>query len=252
MESNALNDVDNNDIELSDIESSEDDTNQDINFDPITYFTKRELYHYKMIDKFYKKCTDQQIQTIKDIIDGISNISLRVLDWVVTRYSKKQIDYDVKNCDINDFFVKDKSTGEIFDIHISYKAQLKSYKKRYFDPFKRRKKFTYSFHNGKTLLTTLGQLNFFKWAITTEIITFVDHNLNQIINSMYVSNNEDKKKKEKKKQKKDVKETIKPADKDTLGKITDVDVTINSPGHVNIKATKTIEDDEVQIILSFD
>ena len=101
-----------------------------------------------------------------DIVEGQSDISLRLLDWFVTRHASKQKirfdKYDVSNN--SDKF--DKRVDRCFNVHISYKAQLKSYKKKYFDPFRRRKKFKYYFDKEKTvhLCTTIGQLNFFRWA----------------------------------------------------------------------------------------
>src|SRR4029079_13835419 len=108
-------------------------------------------------------------------------------DWFVTKYAKRGIDF-TKN-------------GETFDVHINYKAQLKSYKKRYFDPFKRKKKFNYTYiidGEEKFLYTTIGQLNFFRWAINNDIINFVEKYLPQITKAMNISNKEDKKKKCKK------------------------------------------------------
>ena len=150
-----------------------------------TIFTKKETCYFAMIDKFFKRCPDNMITKMINIIDGNDKISLRILDWFVTRYSKKGID-----------FAKD--NGDVFDVHINYKAQLKSYKKRYFDPFRRKNKFNYEFNIGgekKLLLTTIGQLNFFGWAINNNIISFVDQSLQQITKAMNVSNREDKKKK---------------------------------------------------------
>lgn len=218
---------------------------EDKNFDPIKFFSNKELMHYKMIEKFFKTCSNEDIKKMVDIINTTSDISLRVLDWFVTRYSKRRLDFD------------NSSTGEVFDVHISYKAQLKSYKKRYFDPFRRRKKFYYHYDTddkSKKLYTTLGQLNFFKWAISNNIINFVEKNINQVTKAMNQSNKEDKKKKEKKKR-----------DKDKLKKIqssnnTSKDISVKNEkilikkkkNDINIKATKTIHDDEVQIIVSFD
>jgi len=62
------------------------------------------------------------------MINGNSKISLRLLDWFVTRHAKRH--------SISYFINDDK-----FNVHISYKAQLKSYKKRYFDPFRKGKKY---------------------------------------------------------------------------------------------------------------
>jgi hypothetical protein len=47
------------------------------------------------------------------------------------------------------------------------------------------------------LYTTLGQLNFFRWAISNKIIHYVFKNLDNIILAMNTSNKDDKKKKQK-------------------------------------------------------
>jgi hypothetical protein len=166
---------------------SESDNNNLLPLDPEKEFNNKELCYYKMIDKYYKQvCSENNIQKMIDIIEGKSDISLRILDWVVTKYSKGKI--ELLNAD----------DQEEFDIHISYKSQLKSYKKKYFDPFRRRNKINYQYSNvdkSKIINTTIGQLNFFKWAITHNIIKYVEDNLQLIVKAMNVSNKEDKKKK---------------------------------------------------------
>lgn len=229
--------------DIEDIDDSEDNPNKD--FNPVTFFNNKELCYYKMIDKYFKYCPTDQIVKMINIIDGLSEISLRVLDWVVTRYSKRHIDITTK----------DKENGEVFDIHISYKSQLKSFKKRYFDPFRRRKKFHYKYivdGQEKTLYTTLGQLNFFKWAISNSIVKFVEENIAQIIKAMNLSNKEDKKKKEKKKIKAKQTKTVKVKKETVVPEKKNIITIKNNKSDVKIKATKTIEDDEVQIVLSFD
>jgi hypothetical protein len=153
-------------------------------FDPMTFFTKKELCYYKMIDKFYRYCSDDSIVKMIDIIDSKSVISLRILDWFVTKYSKRGVDF-IKN-------------GETIDVHINYKAQLKSYRKRYFDPFRRKKKFNYKYNiknKDYMIYTTIGQLNFFRWAINNDILNFVEINLTAIVKAMNTSNKEEKEKK---------------------------------------------------------
>ncbi len=198
----------------NDSEYDSDDTASDLNtsikdaVDPLTFFTSKELCYYRTIHKFFKKCGDKEIIRMLDIINGDSSISLRVLDWFVTRYSKRKIDFSDSN----------ENTLDSFDVHISYKSELKSYKKRYFDPFRRRRKFyyplylnelhytdkTYSGSNNSNnskevvlLYTTLGQLNFFMWAITNNIINYVEKNLEQISKAMNANNKDEKKKKQK-------------------------------------------------------
>ncbi len=233
------------DTDSSDILSESDDQSvEDKNFDPVKFFTNKELMHYKMIEKFFKLCSKEEVEQMVNIINSTSEISLRVLDWFVTRYSKKRIDFDNSN------------TSEVFDVHISYKAQLKSYKKRYFDPFRRRRKFYFPYDkndSSKKLYTTLGQLNFFKWAISNNIIKFVENNINQVTKAMNQSNKDDKKKKDKKKKDKQKKGS-------NVNKLNNIEQNIKIipksknkiNNNINVQAVKTIEDDEVQIIVSFD
>lgn len=150
------------------------------------FFTKKEAMYYVTINDYFRsRCSSKNIEKMIDIINGDSEISLRVLDWVVTKYAKTIMGF--KN-DNDDFF----------DMHISYKAQLRSYKKTYFDPFRRYHKFNYRYdskNKKKKILTTLGQLNFFKWAFSNGIINYVEKNLELIIKAMVDSNKKDKKKK---------------------------------------------------------
>lgn len=152
---------------------------------PEKFFRKKEFCYYKKINKFYNTCSTKNIDKLIEIISGKSKLSLRILDWYVTKYSKKRIDCGIL---IN---------GIPFDVHLSYKAQLKSYKKVNFDPFRRMKKFIYTFNiSNKSIVTTLGQLNFFKWALTTNILNFVEKNLKSISKEMNLSNKDEKIKKE--------------------------------------------------------
>jgi hypothetical protein len=192
----------------SDNDDTEDLSNSDIKdaVDPLTFFSSKELCYYKTIHKFFKNCNDKEIIRMINIINGESEISLRVLDWFVTRYSKRKIDFGDNQ----------ENTLDSFDVHISYKSELKSYKKRYFDPFRRRKKFYYLLYLKETnfkstnshnesndskdtllLYTTLGQLNFFMWAISNKIIDYVQVNLEQVSKAMNTNNKDEKKKKQK-------------------------------------------------------
>jgi len=140
----------------------------------ISDFKSKEQMYYKMLDKYFNNCTTEEIQTMIDIINGNHLISLRFLDWFVTRYC-----YLYKlSININNLYNKENN----FNINISYKAQLKSFKKKYFDPFRRKKKFYYSYNkNNLIILTTIGQLNFFRWAINNDIIKYASDNYRTII-----------------------------------------------------------------------
>jgi hypothetical protein len=216
---------------------NESDTNTNISTDENIVdaknmnFTSKETYYFKMIDKYFKKMDVSDIQKMLDIINGKSKISLRLFDWFITRYANKHKTHY-------------KIDGELFYVHISYKAQLKSYKKRYFDPFRRRRKFLYSYSKGnykQNICTTIGQLNFFRWAFTNEVIKYVEENYDTISKSMVICNKIDK-------QKKQIRLT-ESSDKNVVKN--DETVEVNKNG-INIIANKKVTDDKVKIILSFD
>jgi hypothetical protein len=153
------------------------DEETNIEYDDIITITElkaKELLHYKMLEKFFSKCSEDEIVIMNDIINGNHLISLRFLDWFVTRYCF------LYKLTIN---VENKYTVQSnYNINISYKAQLKSFKKKYFDPFRRKKKFYYNCEKNKILiLTTIGQLNFFRWIITHDIIKYTQENYKNII-----------------------------------------------------------------------
>lgn len=149
-------------------------------------FKKNEILLFRSLKSYYKE-HPENIKLMIDIIFGNSNISLRILDFFVIRYAKKyKVKYDV------DY----EGTNESFLVYINYRAQLKSFTKKYFDPFRRKVKFNFNYSNDQSVWTTLGQLNFFKWAITSKVIDYVKDHYDEIVKSMNGSYKENKKKKE--------------------------------------------------------
>ncbi len=193
-----MSDISSDDSNYSKSTDSDDNTHIEKNFDPDVFFVnnQRQFRYYKIINKFFRKCHPEMVEKMVKIINKDKNldnennncISLRVLEWVVTKCSKKNIDIQIDD-------------KEYFSINIMYKAQLKSYKKKNFDPFRRDRKFCYNYNKKeptKTVITTLGQLNFFKWAISNKIIECVEKHYPTIIETMNKCNKENKLKKKKK------------------------------------------------------
>ena len=87
---------------------------------------KKDLLMTSLTD-FYKK---DNISKILPIVNGNSDISLRVIDWFVTNYAKKNnTTYDL-------FYEKNKEIlSKQFIVYLNYKSQLKAYSKKQFDPF---------------------------------------------------------------------------------------------------------------------
>ncbi len=229
---------DSDSLSYSDSESDSGESLDAFDINPVTFFSVKELCYYRMIKKFFTACSSADITQMINIVEGKSDMSLRVLDWFVTKYSKKRIDCGQ---------TKD---SDMFDVRISYKSQLKSYKKKYFDPFRRKKKFNYYFENGQVMKTTLGQLNFFKWAFSNNIVLYVDKNLKQVIKEMKSSNKEVDKKKTKKDTKKKKKDSS--DQKIKTKKTRKINESENNSGNVKLNTTKINKDGEIQLTLVFD
>lgn len=124
------------------------------------------------------------MESLLEIILQTNNkISLRIIDWFVTNYSKKyNIYYAIyKDKDgKNTFESENNESIKLFNTYHSYKAQLKSYSKKKFDPFCRRDRINFIYssekNDNKSIETTIGQLNFFKWANDNLIIDYIVQN----------------------------------------------------------------------------
>ena len=122
----------------------------------------------------------EHLQRIMGIINGESKISLRIVDWFVTNYAKKN--YTMYS--LND--------EQRFKVYNDYKLKLKAYSKKRFDPFCRWERITIPYDNTKQMETTIGQLNFFKWAIENNILDFIDKNYHAIETDMNSRNSTSK------------------------------------------------------------
>jgi len=113
-------------------------------------------------------------------------ISLRIIDWFVTNYSKKNDTIYYLYNDNNKISLEGENTLKPINVFNSYKSQLKSYSKKLFDPFCRRNRLKFKCLDVE-IFTTLGQLNFFKWAIDNLVVEYIIKNNNIIENDMNTS-----------------------------------------------------------------
>uniref|UniRef100_A0A6C0DUA8 Uncharacterized protein n=1 Tax=viral metagenome TaxID=1070528 RepID=A0A6C0DUA8_9ZZZZ len=143
--------------------------------------TQNELL-MKSLMEFYKN--KDNIQKMMRIINGDSKISLRIVDWFVTNFAKKY--YTVYDMD-------DGKDTMRFKVHNDYKLKLKAYSKRRFDVFCRWERITVPYDSNNYIETTIGQLNFFKWAIENKILEFIEENYTHIENDMNHRNSTSKK-----------------------------------------------------------
>jgi hypothetical protein len=125
------------------------------------------------LSKFYKTKNQSNLNIIIPIIQQKDKqISLRILDWFSTNYCRQ---YKI--------FIKIKENHYI-DVYQSYKNELKSYSKEFFDAFCRNYKIKYFYDHQKYLCTTPAQLNFFRWAIQNKIIQYIKDHFNVIEREM--------------------------------------------------------------------
>jgi hypothetical protein len=97
------------------------------------------------------------------IITGESKISLRIVDWFATNYAKKNYTlYTIEQTADN--------VARRFKVYDDYKLKLKAYSKKRFDPFCRWERISIPYKDGNFIETTIGQLNFFKWALENKVI----------------------------------------------------------------------------------
>lgn len=125
------------------------------------------------LSKFYSVKTN--INKIILLVEQKSDISLRLVDWMVTNYSKKN----------NTVITKEKN-GNImhFNVYLSYRNQLKAYSKEKFDPFRRNEHIVFFYDVDKSIETTHGQLNFFRWVIQNDILEYIQDNFKAIETDM--------------------------------------------------------------------
>ena len=184
----------------------------------INYTSQNDLLLNNLID-FYG--TNDNLTRMLKIITGESKISLRIVDWFATNYAKKY--YTLYN--ITDSNEKVRR----FKVYFDYKLKLKAYSKKRFDPFCRWERISIPYKADTCIETTIGQLNFFKWALENKVIDYIDDNYDVIEKDMNTRNSTSKRKE-------NVNENTK---------------TRKKREELSISATKSIKKEEVEIVVEF-
>ena len=185
--------------------------------------TQNDLLLTKLME-FYR--IDDNLQRMLRIINGESKISLRIVDWFATNYSKKYFTiYNIKS-----------QQGKRFKVYNDYKLKLKAYSKRRFDPFCRWDRIAVPLEkDGDTCIeTTIGQLNFFKWTLENEVIDFIETNYEAIEKDMNSRNSTSRIKQD-------------PENVTTTAQ----NKTRKRREELSISAVKTIKKEEVEIVVEF-
>jgi len=171
---------------------------------------------------FYKN--DEYLMRMLKIITGESKISLRIVDWFVTNYAKKNYTlYTINNNNNNN-----NNNLVRFKVYFDYKLKLKAYSKKRFDPFCRWERISVPYKNDTSIETTIGQLNFFKWALENNVIDYIEENYEEIEKDMNSRNSTSKKK-----------------------ELSDSSKTRKKREELSISATKSVKKEEVEIVVQF-
>jgi len=179
------------------------------------YSTQNQLLLNKLLN-FYGK--NNNLFKILSIINGESKISLRLIDWFTTNYAKKN--YIIYN-------IKEDDEIKRFKVYVDYKLKLKAYSKRRFDPFCRWERINIPYNKNSHVQTTIGQLNFFKWALENKIIEYITKNYEKIENDMNNRNSTSR------------------------VKIVEKNKTRKKRQELSVSATKSIKKEHVEIIVKF-
>ena len=179
----------------------------------VNYTTQNELLLNNLMD-FYKDETN--LTRMLKIITGDSKISLRIVDWFATNYAKKYYTLLVDG-------------SRRFKVYYDYKLKLKAYSKKRFDPFCRWDRISIPYKNDTCIETTIGQLNFFKWAIENQVINYIEENYDTIEKDMNNRNSTSKKKEQ----------------------AIDNSKTRKKREELSVSATKSIKKEEVEIVVQF-
>ena len=187
------------------------------------YATQNTLLLNKLME-WYKDTNN--LERILNIINGEGHVSLRIIDWFVTNYAKKH--YTV----IELPYMNENNVERIrrFKVYIDYKLKLKAYSKKRFDPFCRWERINIPYKDDTFIQTTIGQLNFFKWAIENDVIKYIENNYITIENDMNNRNSTSKKNKESYSNNK----------------------TRKKREELSVSAVKSIKKEDVEIIVKFD
>lgn len=182
---------------------------------------KNLLTFYKTdIDGVYN--SENNLDQMLRIITGESKISLRIVDWFATNYAKKYYTlYTIEQTQDN--------VQRRFKVYDDYKLKLKAYSKRRFDPFCRWERISIPYTDGKFIETTIGQLNFFKWALENKVVDYIESNYDVIEKDMNSRNSTSKRKEQ----------------------IVDNSKTRKKREELSISATKSIKKEKVEIVVQF-
>ena len=134
------------------------------------------------IEAFFSNA--QNMGKLLPFLRNKTKISRRFIEWFISVYAMENNVVWVLN------------DSEYFDVYLDYQAQMDEYTKQRFDPFgrkwrkKKRKDGTYVqvyhgihfyYSDDEYIVTTVAQLNFFKWFIEKSVLDYLIDNYEELL-----------------------------------------------------------------------
>ena len=122
---------------------------------------KLSAHQVAILERITPFFTDARINDLlRPVIDQTGPVSLRLIDWACTNYSRG------RHATCTDLH------GRSISIHTHYRQALNLWRRKHFDPFRRRLRLKIT-HKDGDVVTTLGQLNYTKWVFESGILDYV-------------------------------------------------------------------------------
>lgn len=128
---------------------------------------KKDLLQKSLTDFFSKP---MHFDILSNIVYGHSPVSLRMINFFITTYARNEN-------------VMIKGYDDEFLVYQEYKICLKAYSIKYFDPFCRRERVHVNCGES-SLVTTVGQMNVFRWIIENDVLSYIIKHQKEIVSSM--------------------------------------------------------------------
>jgi hypothetical protein len=117
------------------------------------------------------KNENHSVPSLKNENHSNKKVSIRIVNWFVTNYAKQH-------------FTVYENEGERFFVWTRFRSAEDGYSKEMFDPYCRKDRIIIPYDETTQIVTTIGQLNFFKWAIMNKVVDYIVANYDDITKDM--------------------------------------------------------------------
>jgi len=129
------------------------------------------FYQNKEYLEIIKKIVNREFTVSNSSNNSTKKLSIRIVNWFVTNYAKQH-------------FTVYENDGERFFVWTRFRSAEDGYSKEMFDPYCRKDRIIIPYDETTQIVTTIGQLNFFKWAIVNKVIDYIVVHYDEITKDM--------------------------------------------------------------------